>query len=780
MSTSDDHVTSGAEQQTEQGYLATLEALCGFEDYFTDEEKSKELVTWIHDETGIPKAGVRLAVKRIAPLLWKVTKKTAGAKLHDFLSRNTQYHRLCEKLLNLLKTKTQRITGTAFDKPTAKNLKALRLDSARWTQLSPEQQGLVQLLVIADGLTQGLQSLQQHLDAIEQQLRFDLALDTPAFKEQATEKAQKGSAEWLTYTHRQAELIGRESDLKALNRFFNDQEMFCWWLLHGAGGVGKSRLALEALFNLQAREKVWELGFLRKSKLQYHDGLDKWRPAQPTVIVIDYVAEHPEQVAEWIDTFSRQQTHYDFPVRLLLVERFYEEQRWWKQLVPASTDGNNRRNSLFYGTPHEVTRLVYTAENNRQKAALKSFLETLSTSAQQAVELPKDEDPFWKKLDELSDKGRPLFIGMVAIAIANGGLGKIRDWNREEVLNYVLEHEKDAWSRHLGELTTQEQDKAYQLLAFCCVAGGIGIGKEGLGEEESEGDSEEFWFDDLLNSGIFGDEDQLEKLFTALHKITNRSDLLIQPDIFAEYFVLSLWGSEAGRLSSPLSRKAKKLLCLAFRLYPSDVEAFIYRSATDFPNQQSVSVWWQSIYNSLLGEHSEQTEQAAKQNQLWELRRRTAWQLLLQGHGQIVLDYWLLPENTHDQLSLSQQADFYNLEGRIYHHRGKYEKALGCYKQALGTYQDQEVGDRAGESTTLNNISGIYNARGEYDQALDYLTQSLAISQEIGDRSGEGTTLNNISQVYKARGEYDQALGYLTQSLAISQEIGDRSGEGTT
>ena len=50
--------------------------------------------------------------------------------------------------------------------------------------------------------------------------------------------------------------------------------------------------------------------------------------------------------------------------------------------------------------------------------------------------------------------------------------------------------------------------------------------------------------------------------------------------------------------------------------------------------------------------------------------------------------------------------------------------------------------------TTLNNISQIFRARGDYDQALEFLEQSLAIQKEIGDKSGMGTTLNNISQIF--------------------------------
>ena len=114
--------------------------------------------------------------------------------------------------------------------------------------------------------------------------------------------------------------------------------------------------------------------------------------------------------------------------------------------------------------------------------------------------------------------------------------------------------------------------------------------------------------------------------------------------------------------------------------------------------------------------------------------------------------------------------------GKQYFHIGNYDTALNYLKQSLTI--SQEIGDKAGEGTTLDNISHIYHARGDYDTALSYLKQSLAIRQEIGDKAGEGTTLNNISQIFKARGDYDTALSYLKQSLAISQEISDKAGEG--
>jgi tetratricopeptide (TPR) repeat protein len=141
-----------------------------------------------------------------------------------------------------------------------------------------------------------------------------------------------------------------------------------------------------------------------------------------------------------------------------------------------------------------------------------------------------------------------------------------------------------------------------------------------------------------------------------------------------------------------------------------------------------------------------------------------------------LLDDWL--PTIRESSDPAVRADALNQTGKQLHHRGDYETALGYLKQALAI--QKEIGDRAGEGTTLNNLSQIYDARGDYETALGYLKQALAIAQEIGDRAGEGGTLNNLATVSYANGDYETALGYLKQALAIVQEIGERAGEGAT
>ncbi|MCS6882819.1 MAG: tetratricopeptide repeat protein [Oscillochloridaceae bacterium] len=48
----------------------------------------------------------------------------------------------------------------------------------------------------------------------------------------------------------------------------------------------------------------------------------------------------------------------------------------------------------------------------------------------------------------------------------------------------------------------------------------------------------------------------------------------------------------------------------------------------------------------------------------------------------------------------------------------------------------------------------MFRAQGQYAQALDYLQQALAIVREVGDRAGEGATLNNLGGVFEAQGQY--------------------------
>ncbi|MCH8047856.1 MAG: tetratricopeptide repeat protein [Planctomycetes bacterium] len=109
--------------------------------------------------------------------------------------------------------------------------------------------------------------------------------------------------------------------------------------------------------------------------------------------------------------------------------------------------------------------------------------------------------------------------------------------------------------------------------------------------------------------------------------------------------------------------------------------------------------------------------------------------------------------------------------GMCQHVLGDLTGALDAHERALAVVPDKRT-----EGTTLNNISQIHKARGDYDAALGYLEQSLKIQRDIGDKAGEGNTLNNLATTAHARGDNEAALGYLEQSLKIRRDIGDKAG----
>ncbi len=735
-------------QDSTQHFVETLDKLADFQDYFTDPTKVERLVDWLHEETGFNKPVIRLAVKRVAPFvlarLEKLGKRVGAAwlaRLHERLGRYDWYYGLAQALLRVLQTRTDDALGKALAIPANDNLEALITDRTRWDNLKPEQQGLVQLLLGQNQLSEGQSVLQDQLDRIIRSLAFDLDLKTPDFITGEATDAARGSAQWLTYAARQVPLIGREAMLEQLDSFFDQDAILSWWLISGPGGVGKSRLALEAALR---RQLLWETGFLDSAKLDKPDALANWEPAAPTLIVIDYAARHAEAIAQWLDHLIRHEADYAFPVRLLLLEREYREQDWWKTLLPPETAGDRRRNRLFSREPWKLAPL----SKDQLPQLLRHFLNALGRSD---IKVPDDAE-FVAHLDELSAHGRPLYIGMAAIAVADqGAVGQLRNWRREDLLKRLLDREQMTWLRQLATLTQDQQRRVIDLLAVNTMV-------DGLDEE-----NEQVWAR-LTDSPLIKQDSELENFWQALTTLTGNPKCTLQPDIFAEYFLLQQWPAKPG----PARAREKQLILFSYTLSPRNTLITISRCAIDYTQDPTAFRWWTWL---------RETADNDTAKPLYEQALDIVGEISLHGQYQIALERWLpAMQDVEDQ---RLRARVLNLTGLQCHYTGQTDKALSLYQNALEIFR--EIGDRAGEGATLNNISHIlYTEHHEYGTALDYLKQALNILREIGDHSGEGITLNTIAGIYRELEYHDIALNYLHQALAIHRKIGDRAGEGTT
>ena len=112
--------------------------------------------------------------------------------------------------------------------------------------------------------------------------------------------------------------------------------------------------------------------------------------------------------------------------------------------------------------------------------------------------------------------------------------------------------------------------------------------------------------------------------------------------------------------------------------------------------------------------------------------------------------------------------------GNAYHFLGQYEKALDFHEQSLAI--SREIDNVAGVANSLTGLGNAYDFLGQYEKALDFYEQSLAIFREISNVAGVANSLNNLGNAYDSLGQYESALDFYEQSLAISREISNVAG----
>lgn len=164
----------------------------------------------------------------------------------------------------------------------------------------------------------------------------------------------------------------------------------------------------------------------------------------------------------------------------------------------------------------------------------------------------------------------------------------------------------------------------------------------------------------------------------------------------------------------------------------------------------------------------------------WILTRDIAWRikdyLNLRGHRTeriAAAEAGLLAARTYG--IRQDEGDFLILLGRNYSAIGRYNQAMNFYEQRLAIAND--INDRWGEVEAFNGLGRVHRDLGETDRAIQLHEQALMIAREIGYRLGEARVLNSLGKTYRFLGEYRHAIEFIEQSLYIIKEIGNKRDE---
>jgi len=125
-----------------------------------------------------------------------------------------------------------------------------------------------------------------------------------------------------------------------------------------------------------------------------------------------------------------------------------------------------------------------------------------------------------------------------------------------------------------------------------------------------------------------------------------------------------------------------------------------------------------------------------------------------------------------DDPSLMQQS--LNGLGNAALDMGEYPIAQSLYEESLAIARERA--DRVRIAILLNNLGYVTFLQGEYSAARTLHEESLAIRRELKDPGGIAYSLSGLGEVALQHGDYPAAGAFFRDALSIRRELGDKMG----
>jgi len=121
--------------------------------------------------------------------------------------------------------------------------------------------------------------------------------------------------------------------------------------------------------------------------------------------------------------------------------------------------------------------------------------------------------------------------------------------------------------------------------------------------------------------------------------------------------------------------------------------------------------------------------------------------------------------------NLQGAAACLNTLGLVAMERAELQQAIELHQEALDL--SREVGDRYGMAESLGNLGTVTNELGDLNRALTVNEECLTLFREIGDPLMIAAATANVGATVRELGECVRALECFGEALRINQELGD-------
>ena len=238
----------------------------------------------------------------------------------------------------------------------------------------------------------------------------------------ALEIQRDSETAWLSaYRSDVVPMVGRESAKAELRVWLDTKGPVSVRVLVGAGGRGKTRLALELARELA--KEGWLAGFATAEnfeRFRKQNCVEDWRWDQPALVILDYAASRADQLRSWIRELVDASLERRPKLRLLLVERQANRAFGWLATVFGLGDDAKSRAAIAMLNPPEPVELLALDEVEFRREVFGALLRR----ANAGLEAPaQGADPEFDRL--LADRkwaGDPLYLMMAGLTAAKAGV----------------------------------------------------------------------------------------------------------------------------------------------------------------------------------------------------------------------------------------------------------------------------------------------------------------------------------------------------------------------
>jgi predicted ATPase/Tfp pilus assembly protein PilF len=112
--------------------------------------------------------------------------------------------------------------------------------------------------------------------------------------------------------------------------------------------------------------------------------------------------------------------------------------------------------------------------------------------------------------------------------------------------------------------------------------------------------------------------------------------------------------------------------------------------------------------------------------------------------------------------------------GTVADDEGRHEEAGRLYEESLAIRR--QLGDKRGIAALLHNLGVVAQAKGEYARARELYEESLGFHRDLGNQAWEASSLNALGSVALDQGDHATARASHEKSLAIHRRLGDKWG----